>query len=306
MPTTPGAGTQHLLCRWDPAKRQGWSLHLTAGARLAFVYGEGEGSTVVGDGVLESGQWYRVIVRAQPSRKALELTCHLCSPNSPFHAPVSIRSQARGCSRIVSLSTPLFMGAAVAGCAVSGSGIPIECFNGRLESPVIYQGCLTDDEAANIFAGERPAEGLLADWDFSRDISGTSIVDRMINALHGRTRNLPLRGVKGSRWDGSLNAWPLCPEAYAAIHFHSDDLYDCGWSTDIAYRVDSALSSGIYALRLRQGGEEEYLPFFVAPLKHHAQTDVVFIVPTYTYVAYGNMRVLGNHEAIVGRVRSRN
>src|SRR5215469_12892419 len=43
--------------------------------------------------------------------------------------------------------------------------------------------------------------------------------------------------------------------AYAAplrgIHFHEDDLYDCGWETDFSVEIPTGMASGVYGIRLR-------------------------------------------------------
>jgi N,N-dimethylformamidase len=94
--------------------------------------------------------------------------------------------------------------------------------------------------------------------------------------------------------------WTHAIAQYGAIHFHTDDLYDCYWQTDITYKVPDDLPSGVYALRLRLKDEaartieechEDYLPFFVAAPKGMSQARVAFLVPTHTYLAYGNVRV---------------
>ena len=69
--------------------------------------------------------------------------------------------------------------------------------------------------------------------------------DRGPYALHGTLRNLPTRAVCGSRWTGEETAWRHRPRHYAAIHFHEDDLYDCGttmrWK---CYRASACRSGG--------------------------------------------------------------
>jgi N,N-dimethylformamidase len=42
-------------------------------------------------------------------------------------------------------------------------------------------------------------------------------------------RNLATRAVRGSRWTGAETNWRHMLRHYAAVHFHEDDLYDCGW-----------------------------------------------------------------------------
>jgi N,N-dimethylformamidase len=303
MPTAPDGQTQHLISHYDPKTDIGWSLNLQADARLAWSSGHGAPAKVLGDRRLQTNQWYHVFVRISPERQWTELSCHQAGRLNPFDPPMTMRIEAnRFPWHAPSSSTPLIMAGRLGGFdALEGRDLISGCFNGRLESPVIYRGLLSDAEAAKVFSGERPAhlaDRLLADWDFAEGIGTAYVTDRSANSLRGRTVNLPLRGVKGSRWDGSTHRWLSQPDHYAAIHFHADDLQDCGWSTDITYTVDPNLRSGIYALRLRQGSEEEYLPFFVAAPRAKPQSDVAFLVPTHTYVAYGNMRVMGTHEAL--------
>ena len=91
----------------------------------------------------------------------------------------------------------------------------------------------------------RPGHGrqaLMGTWS-AAEISGY--------AMHGATRNLPMRGATGWRWTGTEWAWTHAPEQYGAIHFHADDLYDAGWDTDFTFTVPAELASGIYAARLR-------------------------------------------------------
>ena len=39
------------------------------------------------------------------------------------------------------------------------------------------------------------------------------------------------------------------PRHYTAIHFHQDNLYDCGWETDFVYEVPDGMASGVYGIR---------------------------------------------------------
>ena len=69
----------------------------------------------------------------------------------------------------------------------------------------------------------------------------------------------------GSRWTGDEICWRHRPRHYAAIHFHEDDLYDCGWDTDFEVTVPDAIVSGVYGVRLRGGGEQDIVPIYVLP-----------------------------------------
>ena len=144
------------------------------------------------------------------------------------------------------------------------------------ESPSEYIG--SEDALNNIIAA----------WDFSQNITGTRIIDLGPHKLDGDLINLPTRGVTGSNWSGEEMCWKHAPEEYGAIHFHDDDIYDCGWETDFSFTVPEDMRSGVYAARLRCGDLEEMIPFFVRPKLGHPQSDICVLIPTFTYILYGN------------------
>ena len=94
------------------------------------------------------------------------------------------------------------------------------CFNGKIEAPAI--------------AG-------LGAWDFARRMGTMEIEDTGPNGLHGRLINLPTRAMKGAAWSDGERDWKRAPHMYAAIHFHDDDLHDCGWADDPIRALDVAL-----------------------------------------------------------------
>jgi N,N-dimethylformamidase len=160
-------------------------------------------------------------------------------------------------------------------------------FNGRIEDPAIIP---------DIHGAEAPIDAAtveyLAWWDFSADIPTARIRDRGPHGLDGVLLNLPTRGVTGSRWTGAETGWRHAPRDYAAIHFHEDDLYDCGWATDFAVEIPAGMLSGCYGIRLRAGGAEDIVPFYVLPPKGAAARSkpLVFLASTFTYQIYGNHR----------------
>jgi N,N-dimethylformamidase len=305
MPTAHGLERQHLICRWDEATGTGWSLHIDEQGRLAFASSDRRGriQSVHIAQPLTFKRWYSLVARISWLEMSLSLDClplttALWRPAEPIQ-----RASGTLDGDQPQASAPLLMAAACGGRTGSGRYIPVGNFNGRLEAPVIYRGLLTDAELSVVAKGERPAalsQQLVADWDFGADIGSTRVRDRSCNGLHGRTYNLPLRGLKGFRWDGSEMNWRHAPDQYGAIHFHADDLHDCDWQTDIRCTIPADLRSGVYALRVRlaeraartvEEGHEDYLPFFVAALKGVPQSHLALVLPTYTYLAYGNVRV---------------
>jgi N,N-dimethylformamidase len=95
--------------------------------------------------------------------------------------------------------------------------------------------------------------------------------------------------MMGSSWTGEETCWRHAPGEYGAIHFHDDDLYDCGWATDFTYTVPDGLRSGVYAVRLRAGDVEDMIPFFVRPRRGRPMADICVLMPTFTYIVYANI-----------------
>ncbi|MGI9335564.1 MAG: N,N-dimethylformamidase beta subunit family domain-containing protein, partial [Gammaproteobacteria bacterium] len=167
-------------------------------------------------------------------------------------------------------------------------------YNGKVERPVLLGASVDSVRARSLVANPNTAtaaDRVLAAWDFSEQIPSATVVDRSPNRLHGRTVNLPARGVTGHDWDGSADDWRLRPQAYGAIHFHDDDLYDCGWSTDFALTVPIDWPSGFYAARLRSPGAEGYVAFFVRPPRDAATASIAFVAATATYMSYANTHI---------------
>ena len=145
----------------------------------------------------------------------------------------------------------------------------------------------------------------LATWDFSSRMGSITVPDRGPQAMHGRLINMPLRAVTGPDWDGSAQDWRVRPEHYDAIHFHADDLADCGWQDDFAWEVPPSLPSGLYAARLRIEGSDltEYIPVWLRPARPEARA--VFLASSATYMAYANYRVMNRsnlYEMYLGQV----
>ena len=123
------------------------------------------------------------------------------------------------------------------------------------------------------------------------------MIDRGPHRLDGTTVNMPMRAATGHAWSGAESNPRLAPEQYAAIHFHEDDLDDCGWNPDFSLEIPENLPSGVYAARLRAGDAEEHIPFFVRPRLGAPTAPIAFLVPTNTYLAYGNEQGTASEES---------
>ncbi|HSI00655.1 MAG TPA: N,N-dimethylformamidase beta subunit family domain-containing protein, partial [Reyranella sp.] len=256
-PTLPAEGPQAVVSRRDPKTGTGFALVLTPEGMMLEV---GAAKVLVGK-PLRSRAWYRVWASADASTGMLRVgqqplkRQHAFDDEggASFTAPTPLSLQA---------TQPILIGAQAA------SDRPAErCYNGKIEAPAI--------------AG-------LAAWDFARRMDSLEIEDTGPNGLHGRLVNLPTRAMKGASWTGGERDWTQAPHQYAAIHFHDDDLHDCGWADDFSFKVPKDLRSGVYGMMLSCGPHRDIIPFFVRPELGKPRAKVVYLASTFTYQVYTN------------------
>lgn len=177
--------------------------------------------------------------------------------------------------------------------AANGAAEPGGHFTGKIEDPALLDGY----RDAWPHPGATLAElAPIAGWDFSRDMMTQRILDVGEQGCDGYLANVPTRAVVGARWSGAEMCWRHAPGDYGAIHFHADDLGDCGWQTDVTFTVPEDLPSGAYALHLTCAGGQDWLPLYVVPPRGVARAPVVFLASTFTYQAYAN-HARGNADA---------
>jgi len=288
FPTTPGQGEQGLITQWQDDPATGFALMLDASGAAALRVGDGDGKVAqVTTGVpLARRRWYlvsashdaetgRIVVRQTPAPTPLELLDGGEAADTGGFAPAH---------------TPLVFAAFP---AATGRDGPAACrhFNGKIDRPRLCKGVLTAVQVAAVGAHPAPAgahDGILGAWDFAQGIGTTKIRDTGPHALHGWTINLPTRGCKGYNWTGREQSFAHAPQEYGAIHFHEDDLHDAGWQTSFTYDIPTDLRSGVYAVRLRAGGDQSYITFFVRPPRGRTRAKLAFLASTLTYMAYAN------------------
>ena len=289
-PTRPGRGTQAIMGTWSQAQLSGFSLYLDENGALAFRLGDGEASQTFSTGVrLTSRRWYLVAASFDAASGRVILHQEL-QRDKRFPDQSSIAVEEIASCRLSAGADALLFAAwhqEERGGEVCVGGH----FDGKIERPRLSDRVLGRAEIDALGGVELPAAlqaALVGAWDFSRDIRSDRISDISANELDGKTVNLPLRGATGVNWTGREWAWRHAPEQYGAIHFHADDLYDAGWETDFSFRVPEEMPSAIYAARLRAGESEFYVPFYVRAPVNRTTAEVLFLVPSATYMAYAN------------------
>ena len=285
-PTLPNRPDQGLIGRYDAERREGVALSIGPnGAALCLA---GETSFEFSTGKPFRGRaWYRVWASYDAQSGIVRVGQKPLGPPS-FADDAGVAERAVQSGLKTRLNAPLLI-AAIGGTPVCGH------FNGKIEAPALYAVASCPEN----LAGESP----LAAWDFSTDMSSMRISDTGPNGLHGMLINAPARAMTGSNWTGEERNWRHAPESYGAIHFHEDELADCGWDTDFSFTVPDTLRSGAYAARLACGDHWEAIPFFVCPARGTRQADLCVLVSTFTYTIYGNQARVDFGEAWTQRAK---
>jgi len=186
---------------------------------------------------------------------------------------------------------PLVMAAAVESHD-DGAVLTHSHFNGKIDAPRVYDRALSSDEIEALARGgdSLAVAGLVAAWDFSRDISTDRVTDVGPHGLHGRAVQMPTRAVTGHNYTGRETSYRLAQGEYGAIHFHDDDLEDALWEVDFELTVPDDLRSGVYAAWVRSGDDEDYITFFVRPADDAETAPIGVLMSTVSYVTYANFR----------------
>ena len=274
-PTTPQVGLQGLISRRFPESSEGFALAIDKNGVTALI---GNYRVSVGKPLLER-RWYRVWMTYNSSSKTV----------SVGQTPIRERYDAddSGYRETSIKNTSLGTGDLL---IASFQGDPRSAhYNGKIENPIILKTALKLNDLIS-FSVDCINDQVFANWDFSKKIDSAEILDLGPHQLHGSLENLPTRAMTSSEWNGTSHDWTKKPEHYAAIHFHDDDIYDCGWDTDFSFTVPKDLKSGVYAIRLESDrGDKEMIPFFVPAPRNKPQSQICILIPTFTYVVYGNV-----------------
>jgi N,N-dimethylformamidase len=283
-PTRPGHGERQALLGNRAGERgEGFELALNAEGELEFLAG---GAAPV-RGPRLGREWCFVAAALDPASGIVRLAWRPCRERrAPLQlCEVEVETDVRG-----SGDRPILIAAA----AGPDGACPQAHFDGRISNPAIIARALAAPELDELRRGADPLQmgAAVAAWDFGRDFATRHVYDRSPHAHHGVTRNMPARAVTGPEWRGSETRFSLAPGEYAAIHFHSDDLDDAGWDVSFELAIPDELPSGVYAARLSAGGATDDVPFVVRPRIGSPAAGVLLLLPTFTYLAYANERLL--------------
>ena len=279
LPTMPEQGRGVLLSQDGPG---GFSLSLDRGC-LTFEAGQ---DRVALQTPVRARTWYcvTVVFDREEGRARLSLSPKSLTGSAPGDQ-ISVAIASRFGAR-----TDIAIGAALV-VVDGGRCVATNVFNGKIDAPRIYHRAREPGDSDD-------RRGLVAAWDFSIGIDSWDVKDVSGNGHDGNAVNQPMRGSTGHNWDGTETSWRHASHHYGAIHFHDDDLGDAGWKTSLAWTIPHDLRSAVYALHIAPAGgpagdaDDDYIPFFVRPPRGTRTARIALLMPTFTYMAYGNERIL--------------
>jgi N,N-dimethylformamidase len=293
-PTTPDKGRQTLAAIWNHGSGGGFILGLDQNGALCLTLGAGAGTpeTISTGKPMLAREWYFVGASFDAATKEVRLYQEPLLTNARVADAAEMNRTARTAPRMT--GAPMMFAATPAGVG-NGRVISKDHYNGKIERPRLARRVLSRREMERLSGEGVPhdmANTLVGAWDFAKDITGERINDIAAHRLHGETVNLPARAMKGHNWTGEEMCWKHKPEHYGAIHFHDDDLYDAGWDADFSFTVPEGIKSGLYAAHVASPQDEDFIPFVIRPKRGTASADLVFVVPTASYMAYANEHMM--------------
>lgn len=289
-PTLLGHGEQAIAGAWNHNKQSGYLLYLDAQGRLSAKLGDGSSKpTVVStDTPLNERRWCLVAVTFDVKSGILQV---LQQPQDEYASLSDTRAHASvHTQRRPDLTAP-FLIAAWNEDDMDHEPRVAGIYNGKIDNPKIFRQAIPLNQLHILKHRDLASpfhDSLAADWDFSHEIKSTTIVDLSVNEINGRTVNLPTRAMTGWNHDASEMNWTHQPGHYGAIHFHEDDVYDCGWETDVRWKIPDDQKSGTYAAYFSQADHWFYAPFYVRPKKGKPTAKLCLLIATASYYAYLN------------------
>ncbi|MCE2526170.1 MAG: hypothetical protein J4G00_01335 [Actinomycetia bacterium] len=292
-PTLPQRDEEQTLVNWrDPATNEGVTLALSGSGRLGFnLSWAGRQWRVVSQVALSERVWYRIFAGFD---------------TATGRQAIGIEELGRRCSEQevvthrVPDDTPLVVDGpitiAAAGSHNAADGYSIDrCYDGKIEHPAIYRSWVEGSLGEDGDPAAIPPDTVIGCWDFARMQAITRVFDSGPGARHGWTVNLPALRMKGHAWHWRQSLREQAAHRNA-IHFHHDDVGDKNWDVSAAATLPQDLGPGAYAMHIESKGTTAELPFFVR--SSTAKPDIAVLMPTFTYLAYGNLRPDPNPDSV--------
>ncbi|KAJ9608973.1 hypothetical protein H2200_006744 [Cladophialophora chaetospira] len=251
--------TQSIVSTLDVPTNSGFAIVITSQGLVELWLDDGhEVHVLATDLAPRYKRWIgvRLVLEQNSASLSLEPVQFVCEKTP---AAVQLRKTLERPLRLLPTCTLLFA-ASNAESRIKGSSQRTSFFNGRIDAPLI----------------KSLQDGIIARYDFSRNIPDDGILDISSAGHHGVLINAPARGVRGHDWDGTEVDWTKAKSGYGAIHFHEDDLDDAAGRQILRYGFLPTRDPASTRLRLPD------------ETRSKTASKIALILPTFTYLAYAN------------------
>jgi len=285
-------GPQCLMAGLGPGG--GWELGIGADRRVGAVRldarGETAGHRVPAGPTLRTGRWYFAAADWDADGGVSLMVLSRDAPGAPGRAEQHDLGGPIPAARAVSVAA-----------AVSGQNVR-RCFNGKIDTPRLFDGALSGADLAAL-AADAPAgrvRGLRHEWRFTpaAAVPPHRVRDTGPGRCDATLANSPMLGVTGRNWTPGTESFLVRPDEYAAATFHDDDLTDARWETSLSFRVPPEWRSGAYGVRLRSGNHEDVVPVIMSAAGRDRPVGgprAAVLLPTFSYLAYANEHASWEH-----------
>jgi N,N-dimethylformamidase len=291
----------------------GWELRIgedrTVGAIRLEADGQAASRPVSAGPVLDTGRWY-FAAASWGADGAVDVVVLPRGLPATSASAIPVRTGPQDLGGPIPAASVVSVGAVVRGRDAR------RCFNGKIDTPRLFEGTLLEADLAAL-AADAPADrvrGLRHEWRFTPEaaLPPHRVRDSGPGRRDGALVNSPMLGVPGRNWTPGTESFLVRADEYTAATFHEDDLADAGWETSLSFRVPAEWHSGAYGVRLRAGGDgdtghedsvhedavhEDVVPVIVsaAGSRRPGGPVAAVLLPTFSYLAYANEHASWEH-----------
>ncbi|MFM8352907.1 MAG: N,N-dimethylformamidase beta subunit family domain-containing protein, partial [Actinomycetales bacterium] len=270
---TDASGESILLSWVDPVT--GCAAHLVIRDGTLALRNR-DGATFSSEQRIRERRWHFVGACWQPDGAGVVFSAPWGRTGGPFAAP--LESMPGSWGQVIAArqpGTPVDLDLALGSDAIDQRG----AFDGKVAGLSIFHSVLDIVQLMDAMNGHGPDPA--HDWDFGVDGSPDEVPSRTV-AREGLALHQAPSFSGQAPMPVDTAGHPLA--GAGSVHFHRDDLADCGWPIVHQIDVPTDAEPGFYCIRITSGSEELDVPFVV-----QRPARVSLLASTLTWQAYGNL-----------------
>lgn len=286
-------GDNQTILSWQAAGGAELSIVKDAAGHLAAQFRDADGASQLATVAvpLNERQWYLVSATVLASGELSARQVPVRS-SDPRDVPRETLASIPGISGGLAGTGDVLIATGAVTHAPDGQLRSETCFDGKIESPAAFASAMSLPQLSDVDHDDLgwPSAAFAA-WRFDSAFDTAEFSSEIAGQPHGQLHNAPVRGMTGRNWTGKHLDFRYAPSEYGAIHFHCDDLEDAAWSQTTELLLPTDLPSGIYCVLVETATTQDHVPVFVSPTPGQRNADVLFLAPTFSYIAYANSRL---------------